>query len=54
MYFKEKRRQGKRRGRPADPTVAQHAGAQYVEPDSANPIDSRALLQPGTAGADSN
>ena len=38
------------KGQP-DPTRAEHAGTQDVEPDSANLIDSHALFQPGTTGA---
>ena len=38
------------KGQP-DPTAAQHADTQDTEPDVVNPIDSHALLQPGTAGA---
>jgi hypothetical protein len=34
-----------------DPTIAQHAGTQDVEPDPVNLIDSHALFQPGTTGA---
>ena len=34
-----------------DPSAAQHAGAQGAEPDVVDPIDSHALLQPGTTGA---
>ena len=38
------------KGQP-DPTRAEHAGTQDVEPDSVNLIDSHALFQPGTTGA---
>ena len=34
-----------------DPSAAQHTGAQGAEPDVVDPIDSHALLQPGTTGA---
>ena len=50
MHFNETETRQTWKGQP-DPTRAQHAGTQDVEPDSVNLIDSHALFQPGTTGA---
>ena len=50
LHFYETEARQTWKGQP-DPPTAQRAGTRDAEPDAVNPIDSRALLQPGTTGA---